>query len=120
LLQIKGKQYDLVLNGVELSSGSIRVHQRDLQEKIMEIIGISQEEREKRFGFLLQSLEYGAPPHGGIAPGLDRIVMMIAGRNTIRDVIAFPKTTSAQALFESAPSEVDESQLKELHIKLDL
>lgn len=120
LLQIRGKQYDLVLNGVELCSGSIRIHKRDLQEKIMEIIGLSKEEREKRFGFLLEALEYGAPPHGGIAPGLDRIVMMMAGRNTIRDVIAFPKTTSAQALFEGAPSEVDESQLKELHIKPDL
>lgn len=119
LLKIRGKQYDLVLNGVELCSGSIRVHQRNLQEKIMEIIGLEKKEREKRFGFLLQALEYGAPPHGGIAPGLDRIVMMMSGRNTIRDVIAFPKTTSAQGLFEGTPSEVDQSQLKELHIKLD-
>ncbi len=115
---IRGKQYDLVLNGVELCSGSIRVHRRDLQEKIMEIIGLSAEEREERFGFLLKALDYGAPPHGGIAPGLDRIVMMMAGRSSIRDVIAFPKTTAGQALFEGAPSPVDPHQLEELGIQV--
>ncbi len=118
LASIRGKQYDLVLNGVELSSGSIRVHQRELQVKIMKIIGLTDQEIEERFGFLLKALEYGAPPHGGIAPGLDRIVMMMAGRESIRDVIAFPKTTTGQALFEGAPSEVSEEQLRELGIQL--
>ena len=117
-LKLIGKQYDLVLNGVELASGSIRVHKRELQEKIMEIIGLNKQEREKRFGFLLEALEYGAPPHGGIAFGFDRLVAMMLGIGTIRDVIAFPKTTSAQALYEKAPDLVDDEQLKELHIKI--
>ncbi len=117
-LSVIGKIYDLVLNGVELGSGSIRVHIRELQEKIMDIAGIPKEERGERFGFLLEALEYGAPPHGGIALGFDRLVAMIAGRESIRDVIAFPKTTKAQALFEGAPSDVSEEQLRELHLKI--
>ena len=117
-LKVIAKQYDLVLNGVELASGSIRVHNRQLQEKIMEKIGFTKERMESRFGFLLEALEYGAPPHGGIAVGFDRFVAIFAGRETIRDVIPFPKTTKAQALFEGAPSSVDEAQLRELHIKI--
>ena len=117
-LKVIAKQYDLVLNGVELASGSIRVHNRMLQEKIMEKIGFTKERMESRFGFLLEALEYGAPPHGGIAVGFDRFVAIFAGRESIRDVIPFPKTTKAQALFEGAPSSVDEEQLKELHIMI--
>lgn len=117
-LKVIGKQYDLVLNGVEIASGSIRVHRRDLQEKIMALIGLTKEEMEKKFGFLLEALEFGAPPHGGIAVGLDRLIAMALGRKTIRDVIAFPKTTKAQALYEGSPSEVTDEQLEELHIRI--
>jgi len=117
-LKVRAKQYDLVLNGEEIGGGSIRIHERSLQEKIMEMIGLGKKEREEKFGFLLESLEYGAPPHGGIALGLDRICAIIAGRETIRDVIAFPKTTKAQSLFEGAPTEVTEEQLKELHLRV--
>ncbi|MDI6809495.1 MAG: aspartate--tRNA ligase [Candidatus Eisenbacteria bacterium] len=113
-----GKIYDLVLNGVELGSGSIRVHNRKLQERIMAVAGISRDEAEKRFGFLLEALDYGAPPHGGIALGLDRIVMIMTGRETIRDTIAFPKTQKASSLVDGSPAEVDEKELNELHIRI--
>jgi len=118
-LKVIGKQYDLVLNGTEIASGSIRNHDVNIQKKIMKIIGIDDERMEKNFGFLLRALEYGAPPHGGIALGFDRIVAMLLNLESIRDCIAFPKTTSGQALYEMAPNEIDPIQLKELHLKIE-
>jgi len=110
--------YDLVLNGVELGSGSIRVHRRDIQERIMRVIGMSPEEIELRFGFLLGAFDHGAPPHGGIALGIDRLVMILAGRSSIRETIAFPKTQKASSLMDGAPSPIPPEELKELHIRL--
>ncbi len=115
---VKGDLYDLVGNGVELASGSIRIHDPELQRRIFNIVGFSEEEAERRFGFLLRSFRYGPPPHGGIAPGLDRIVMLMAGESTIRDVIAFPKNTVAASPMDECPSEVDPAQLKELGLRL--
>ena len=116
--KVKANAYDIVLNGVEVGGGSLRIYQSDLQEKVFEAIGLTKEEARAKFGFLMDAFEYGTPPHGGIAFGLDRLVMLMAKRKSIRDVIAFPKTQSAIDPMSHAPSEVDEKQLRELHIRV--
>ncbi|MDJ0956958.1 MAG: aspartate--tRNA ligase [Arenicellales bacterium] len=116
--QALSRAYDMVINGTEVGGGSIRIHQQEVQKRVFEVLGIDQQEAREKFGFLLDSLEYGAPPHGGIAFGIDRIVAMMAGADSIRDVIAFPKTQKASCLMTEAPSSVDDKQLRELNIRL--
>jgi len=115
-LKVRADAYDLVVNGVEIGGGSIRIKDRDTQERIFKVLGLDEKEQEQKFGFFLKALTYGAPPHGGIALGFDRIVMILAGENSIRDVIPFPKTTSSLCLMTDSPSVVDENRLKELGI----
>ena len=114
--KVRGRCYDLVLNGNEIGSGSVRIHRRELQQKIFDILGLDPEETQKRFGFLLRAFEYGAPPHAGVAYGIDRIVTIITGHDSIRDCIAFPKTQKGTCMMTEAPSDVDAAQLKELGI----
>ncbi|CAD2075875.1 Aspartate--tRNA ligase [Jeotgalicoccus aerolatus] len=118
--EVKANAYDIVLNGYELGGGSIRINDAELQERMFRVLGFSDEERDSQFGFLIEAFKYGAPPHGGIAYGLDRFVMLLTGSDNIRDVIAFPKTQNASDLMMDAPSDVSKDQLKELHIDLDV
>ncbi|MCY7283591.1 MAG: aspartate--tRNA ligase, partial [Cyanobacteria bacterium CAN_BIN43] len=112
----RAQAYDLVFNGFEVGGGSLRIYQPEMQKQVFEAIGLSDEEAQNKFGFLLEAFEFGTPPHGGIAYGLDRLVMLLAGEESIRDAIAFPKTQQARCLLTNAPSAVDSKQLKELHI----
>jgi aspartyl-tRNA synthetase len=118
-MSVRANAYDLVLNGYELSSGSIRIHERALQKKIFDLLGIGEDEQKAKFGHMLEAFMYGAPPHGGFAPGIDRIVMLMAGEPNIREVIAFPKTGDARDLLMNAPSMMPEKSLREAHIKID-
>ncbi len=116
--QIRARAYDIVINGYEIGSGSIRVHQSDIQSLIFKAQGLTQEKAKERFGFFVDALEYGTPPHGGFAAGIERIVMLLCGTDNIRDVLAFPKTASAQDLMMDSPGDVDDSQLDELGLRI--
>jgi aspartyl-tRNA synthetase len=117
-LKVRARAYDIVLNGYELGSGSIRIHRRDVQTRIFRALGYDESSLEARFGHLLRAFQYGAPPHGGIAPGIDRLAMLLANEPTIREVIAFPKNQAARDLMTDAPSPVDDRQLRELHLRV--
>ena len=115
-LAVKADAYDIVLNGVEMGGGSVRIHDRALQQKMFDILGISKEESQRKFGFLLEAFKYGTPPHAGLAYGLDRMIMLLTGEESIREVMAFPKNQNAQCLVSDAPNTVDDAQLEELGI----
>ena len=115
---VRARAYDLVLNGSEIGGGSIRIHQPKMQQRMFDLLGIGEEEAEDKFGFLLQAFRYGAPPHGGIALGLDRLIMILTKAKSLRDVIAFPKNQRAQSMMDDAPAFAEVKQLDELHIKL--
>ena len=116
--RVRAQAYDVILNGLELGGGSIRIHREEVQKQMFGALSIGPEEAQAKFGFLLEALRYGAPPHGGIALGLDRLVMLLAGESSIREVIAFPKTARGMDLMSDSPGSVSEQQLKELHIKI--
>ena len=116
--EVRAYAYDLVLNGYEVGGGSVRIHKRDIQNKIFDLLGVSEQEKARRFGHMLEAFEYGAPPHAGIAPGIDRLIMILAGEDNIREVMAFPKTGDARDVMMGAPSEITEGQLKDVHIRL--
>jgi aspartyl-tRNA synthetase len=116
--RVRAVAYDMVLNGVEIGGGSIRIHLREVQERMFEALGFTRESAREKFGYLMEAFEYGAPPHGGIAFGIDRLVMLMARKDSIRDVIAFPKTQSAACLMSQAPGAVSDKQLKELRISV--
>ena len=116
--RVRSLGYDIVMNGYEIGGGSIRIHDKNLQSKIFDLLGITKEEANEKFGFLMNAFKYGAPPHGGMAFGFDRLIMLLVGSKQIRDVIAFPKTTSAMSLMDKSPSNVDKKQLDELGLSL--
>ncbi|HYR11755.1 MAG TPA: amino acid--tRNA ligase-related protein, partial [Longimicrobium sp.] len=115
---LRSRAYDAVYNGAEMASGSVRIHVPAWQQAVFTALGIGQEEAQAKFGFLLEAYRYGAPPHAGFAFGFDRLVMMLTGTNNLRDVVAFPKTTSARALFEEAPTAIPDAQLRDVHVQV--
>jgi aspartyl-tRNA synthetase len=119
LFEIRANSYDLVLNGYELSSGSIRIHKSEIQKKVFDLLGVSEEDQQRKFAHMIEAFKYGAPPHGGFAPGIDRIVMLLQNEPNIREVIAFPKTGEGKDLMMSAPSEISKEQLLELGLRID-